>query len=103
MMILVTIKKRKGSRHPANGVSHSRQTYVTRRDLCAFFVMYLYIVLYCVFVVVYMSDQITLNYVVCIYFASPGASHLFHFVLYYFVVKSVLTPPSLYMLQFFCI
>ena len=23
-----------------------------------------------------MSDQIALNYVVCIYFASPGASHL---------------------------
>ena len=34
------------------------------------------IVLYCEFVIVYMSDQITLNYVVCIYFASPGASHL---------------------------
>ena len=31
---------------------------------------------YCVFVIVYMSDQIALNYVVCIYFASPGASHL---------------------------
>ena len=36
--------------------------------------MYLYIFLYGVFV--YLSDQIALNYVVCIYFASPGASHL---------------------------
>ena len=27
-------------------------------------------------VFVYLSDQIALNYVVCIYFASPGASHL---------------------------
>ena len=40
----------------------------------AFFVVYLYIFLYGVFV--YLSDQIALNYVVCIYFASPGASHL---------------------------
>ena len=39
-----------------------------------FFVVYLYIFLYGVFV--YLSDQIALNYVVCIYFASPGASHL---------------------------
>ena len=46
-------KKRKGRRHPAN----------------------------CVFVIVYMSDQITLNYVVCIYFASPGASHLLNCVI----------------------
>ena len=38
--------------------------------------MYLYKFLYCVFVIVYISDQIALNYVVCIYFASPGASHL---------------------------
>ena len=37
--------------------------------------------LYCVFVIVYMSDQITLNYVVCIYFASPGASHLLNCVI----------------------
>ena len=28
-------------------------------------------------------------------------SHFFHLVLYYDVVKSVLTLPSLYMLQFF--
>ena len=48
---------------------------------CAFFVVYLYIVLYCVYVIVYMSDQITLNYVVCIYFASPGASHLLNCVI----------------------
>ena len=53
----------------------------SRRDLCAFFVVYLYIFLYCVFVIVYMSDQIALNYVVCIYFASPGASHLLKFLL----------------------
>ena len=39
--------------------------------------MYLYIFLYGVFV--YLSDQIALNYVVCIYFASPGASHLLNF------------------------
>ena len=39
-------------------------------------IRHLYIFLYCVFVIVYMSDQIALNYVVCIYFASPGASHL---------------------------
>ena len=40
--------------------------------------MYLYIFLYGVFVHLsdYLSDQIALNYVVCIYFASPGASHL---------------------------
>ena len=38
--------------------------------------VYLYIFLYSVFVIVYMSDQIALNYVACIYFASPGASHL---------------------------
>ena len=47
----------------------------------AFFVVYLYIFLYCVFVIVYMSDQIALNYVVCIYFASPGASHLLNCVI----------------------
>ena len=28
-------------------------------------------------------------------------SHSFHLVLYYVIVKSVLTPPSLYMVQFF--
>ena len=36
------------------------------------------------FFIVYMSDQIALNYVVCIYFASPGASHLLKFLTYIF-------------------
>ena len=63
-----------------NGANQS-ETAVTRRDLCAFFVVYLYIVLCCVFVIVYMSDQITLNNVEYIYFASPCASHLLNCVI----------------------
>ena len=35
------------------------------------------------FFMVYLSDQIALNYVVCIYFASPGASHL---LIYFFSI-----------------
>ena len=41
-----------------------------------------------------MSDQIALNYVVCIYFASPGASHLHNTTTNTFfksVVRSILT------------
>ena len=33
------------------------------------------------YAVIEMSDQITLNYVACIYFASPGASHLLNCVI----------------------